>query len=128
VGLVTGDDVICAVAQRAFPGVVTVPVKTALGRTAARSRHPSAARDAIAAGAARAVAGAVAGAIRPVAIPPELVIEADLRPNGAAEMAAWVPGTEQTGPRTVRYQAASPRVAMDVLNVWSALTSYYVSR
>jgi D-amino peptidase len=128
VGLVTGDDVICAVAGRAFPGVVTVPVKTALGRTAARSRHPSAARAAITAGAARAVAGAAAGAIRPVAIPPELVIEAELRPNGAAEMAAWVPGTVRTGPRTVRYQAASPRVDMDVLNVWSALTSHYVSR
>ena len=37
VGLVTGDDVICAVAERAFPGVIAVPVKTALGRTAARS-------------------------------------------------------------------------------------------
>ena len=128
VGLVTGDDVICAVAERAFPGVVTVPVKTALGRTAARSRHPSAARAAITAGAARAVAGAAAGAIRPAAIPAELVIEAELRPNGAAEMAAWVPGTVRTGPRTVRYQAASPRAAMDVLNVWSALASYYVSR
>jgi D-amino peptidase len=128
VGLVTGDDVICAVAEKAFPGVVTVPVKTALGRTAARSTHPSAARDAIAAGAARAVAAAAAGAIRPAAIPAELVIEAELRPNGAAEMAAWVPGTERAGPRTVRYRAASPRVAMDVLNVWSALASQYVSR
>nr|MDQ2874090.1 M55 family metallopeptidase [Actinomycetota bacterium] len=67
-------------------------------------------------------------AIRPVPIPAELVIEAELRPNGAAEMAAWVPGTERTGARTVRYHAASPRVAMDVLNVWSALTSHYVSR
>ena len=128
VGLVTGDDVICAVAERAFPGVVAVPVKTALGRTAARSMHPAAARDAIAAGAARAVAGAATGAIRPVAIPAELVIEAELRPNGAAEMAAWVPGTERAGSRTVRYRAASPRVAMDVLNVWAALASQYVSR
>ena len=128
VGLVTGDDVICAVAERAFPGVVAVPVKTALGRTAARSMHPAAARDAIAAGAARAVAGAATGAIHPVAIPAELVIEAELRPNGAAEMAAWVPGTERAGSRTVRYRAASPRVAMDVLNVWAALASQYVSR
>jgi D-amino peptidase len=128
VGLVTGDDVICAVAEKAFPGVVTVPVKTALGRTAARSRHPVAAREAIAAGAARAVASAAAGAIRPVAIPAELVIEAELRPNGAAEMAALVPGAERVGARTVRYQAASPRAALDVLVVWSALASYYLSR
>jgi D-amino peptidase len=128
VGLVTGDDVICAVAEQAFPGVVTVPVKTALGRTAARSKHPVAAREAIAAGAARAVASAASGAIRPVPIPGELVIEADLRPNGAAEMAALVPGTERTGARTVRYKAATPRTALDVLIVWSTLTSQYLGR
>ncbi|MBT2228534.1 M55 family metallopeptidase [Nonomuraea sp. NEAU-A123] len=128
VGLVTGDDVICAVAEKAFPGVVTVPVKTALGRTAARSKHPAVAREAIAAGAARAVASAISGAIRPVTIPDELAIEAELRPNGAAEMAALVPGTERTGARTVRFQATSPRTALDVLIVWSALTSHYLSR
>jgi D-amino peptidase len=102
VGLVTGDDVICAIAEKTFPGVVTVPVKTALGRTAARSRHP-------------------------VAIPDELVIEAELRHGGAVEMAARVPGTERLGARTVRYRAAGPRVAMDVLIVWYTLTSQYLS-
>ncbi|MGA3154655.1 MAG: M55 family metallopeptidase [Streptosporangiaceae bacterium] len=128
VGLVTGDDVICAVAEKAFPGVVTVPVKTALGRTAARSRHPAAAREAIAAGAARALASAASGAIQPVAIPDELVIEADLRLNGAAELAALVPGTERAGASTVRYQAAGPRAAMNVLIVWYTLASQYLSR
>ncbi|WP_370148901.1 M55 family metallopeptidase [Streptacidiphilus sp. EB129] len=127
-GLVTGDDVICAVAEKAFPGVVTVPVKTARGRTAVRSRHPAAAREAIAAGAARAVANASCGAVRPLAVPSELVIEADLRPSGAAELVALVPGTERTGARTVRFQAAGPREALDVLIVWSALTSHYSSR
>jgi D-amino peptidase len=122
-GLVTGDDVICAAAEKAFPGVVTVAVKTALGRTAARSKHPAAARQAITAGAARAVAAAASGAIRPVPIPGELAIEAELRPNGAAEMAVLVPGTERAGTATVRYQAASPRQAMDVLIVWSRLAA-----
>ncbi len=117
-----------AVAEKAFPGVITVPVKTALGRTAARSKHPAAAREAITAGAARAVASATARTIRPVPIPDELVIEAELRPNGAIEMAALVPGTERTDARTVRYQAATPRTAMDVLIVWSALTSQYLNR
>jgi D-amino peptidase len=121
VGLVTGDDVICSVAEKAFPGVVTVPVKTALGRTAARSKHPAAARQAIAAGARGAVAGAASGAIRPVPVPDELAIEAELRLSGAAELAALVPGTERAGATTVRYRAASPRMAMDVLNVWSTL-------
>lgn len=127
-GLVTGDDVVCAVAEKAFPGVVTVPVKTARGRTAARSKHPAAAREAITAGAALAVANALQGSVRPLAVPSELVVEADLRPNGAAELAALVPGTERTGARTVRFQAASPHEALNVLIVWSALTSYYSHR
>jgi D-amino peptidase len=128
VGLVTGDDVICAVAEKAFPGVVTVPVKTALGRTAARSKHPAAARQAITAGAERAVAAAASGAIRPVPVPGELAIEVDLRPSGAAELAVMVPGTERLGAATVRYQAANPRTVMDVLTVWSTLASQYLTR
>jgi len=126
VGLVTGDDVICAVAEKAFPGVVTVPVKTSLGRTAARSMHPVAARQAIAAGAERAVAAAASGAIQPIPVPSELAIEVDLRLNGAAELAAKVPGTERTGTSSVRFQADSPRVAMDVLIVWSTLVRQYL--
>lgn len=68
-------------------------MKTALGRTAARSKHPVAARQAIAAG---------------------------------AELAAKVPGTERTGTSSVCYQAGSPRVAMDVLIVWSTLIRQYL--
>lgn len=128
VGLVTGDDVICAVAEKVFPGVITIPVKVALGRTAARSKHPSAARDAIAAGAARAVASAAAGSIQPVSIPGELIIEAELRPNGAAEVGVLVPGAERSGSRTVRYRASGPRQALDVLIVWAMLTSQYAAR
>jgi D-amino peptidase len=128
VGLVTGDDVICGAIEKVFPGVVTVPVKTALGRTAARSKHPEEARKAIRAGAARAVAGAASGAIRPVPVPDELVIEAELRVSGAAEMAVMMPGAERAGASSVRFRAASPREAMDVLNVWSVLASHYLNR
>jgi D-amino peptidase len=128
IGLVTGDDVICDVARRVFPGVETVQVKTSVARTAARSKHPVAAREAISAGAARAVVNAASGAIHPVAIPDELVIEAELRPNGAIDLVALVPGTERIGSRTVRYEAAGPRQAMNVLVVWSTLTSQYSNR
>jgi D-amino peptidase len=58
VGLVTGDDVICGVAEKAFPS--------------------------------------------------EPAIEVELRLNGAAELAAKVPGTERTGTSSVRYQAGNP--------------------
>lgn len=128
VGLVTGDDVTCSLAQQAFPNVVTVAVKSAVGRTAARAQHPTAACSAIKDGASRAVSLAMAGGLQPVRVPGELVVEADLRPSGAAELVALVPGTTRVGARTVRLAAASPREAVDVLIVWSALAGYHAAR
>jgi D-amino peptidase len=127
VGLVTGDTAICTVAGSALPGAVTVPVKTAIGYTAARSKHPAAAREAIRAGAQRAVASAVAGSLRPAPVPDELMIEAELRPHGAAELAALVPGTERPAARTVRRRMADPREMMNVLVVWFTLTSQFIA-
>jgi D-amino peptidase len=43
-------------------------------------------------------------------------------------MAVMVPGAERLGASSVRLRAASPREAMDVLNVWSALASHYLNR
>ena len=43
-------------------------------------------------------------------------------------MAALVPGTERAGASTVRYQAADPRAAMNVLIVWYTLASQYLTR
>src|SRR6266508_4527630 len=56
VGLVTGDDKICAVSAKKIPGIRTVVVKEAFGRNVARSLHPQAAREAIRKAAAEAVA------------------------------------------------------------------------
>jgi D-amino peptidase len=127
VGLVTGDNAICAIAEKTLPGVVTVPVKTALGYTAARSRHPSAARDAIQAGARRAVADAAAGNLQPAGVPDELVLEVELRPHGAAELAAKIPGTERPAARTVRRRMAGASELMDVLVIWMTLTSQFLA-
>lgn len=127
VGLVTGDTAICAVAEKVLPGVVTVPVKTAIGYTAARSKHPVAARDAIRAGAQRAVAAAAAGALRVAPVPGELVLEVELRPHGAAELAARVPGAERLGARTVRRRVADSREMINVLVVWYSLTSQFIA-
>jgi D-amino peptidase len=74
------------------------------------------------------VANALAGAIRPVTIPAELLIEVEFRLNGAEELAALVPGAERAGGRTVRYRAADPRGALNVILVWSALASEYLGR
>src|SRR5206468_738932 len=58
IGLLTGDDKICALAEKRFGGVRTVVVKQGLGRTVTTSIHPQRARAAIKEGAAAAVAGA----------------------------------------------------------------------
>jgi D-amino peptidase len=51
----SGDQSACADAQRFMPWITTVTVKTALGRTAAVSLSPSAAREAIRKGVATVV-------------------------------------------------------------------------
>lgn len=127
VGLVTGDNAICEYAQKLLPGVVAVAVKTAIGQTAARTMHPQRARDAIRSGAARAIDACRAGALKPLALPAEMIIDAEFRPHGAAEVAAKVPGAQRVGARGVRRPMANPGEMLDVIDVWGRLTSGYLS-
>jgi D-amino peptidase len=127
VGLVTGDDAICRLAEKLIPGVVTVQVKTAIGITATRSLTPTAAREAIQAGAAEAVAGARDGRVAPVTVPPELVLEATFRPHNAAEAAVRVPGSERVAANVVRQAVSTPQQALDLIFVWGQLTAAYVA-
>jgi D-amino peptidase len=124
VGLVTGDEQVCAVARQALPGVVTVAVKRGLGATAAVSLTPLNACRAIQDGATLAVQ--TAPSMRPMDVPAELLIEVELRPNGAAELARLIPGTERVSARVVRRRVADPREMQDVLLCWEALAIAYV--
>ncbi|MCA1713370.1 MAG: M55 family metallopeptidase [Actinobacteria bacterium] len=101
--------------------------QTAIGNTAARTRHPVAAREAIRAGAVDATRAVHDGVLRPISVPTELVLEAELRPNGAAEQAVRVPGTERTGARTVRRSMRDPKELLDVIDVWASLVSAYLA-
>lgn len=123
VGLVTGDDAICAVAEKLLPAVVVVPVKTALGLTAARSLHPAAAREAVRAGAREAVEAAAAGRLQPLGIPDSLVVEAEFRAHGVAEIAVRVPGSERVAARVVRRSMRDPDELLDVVVVWAQLAA-----
>ena len=125
VGLVTGDDAICRVAAELVPDAVAVPVKTALGQTAARSLHPDAAREAVRDGARRAVEAATAGRLQPLQVPAELVLDAEFRPNGAAEMAVRVPGSTRVAARVVRRRMEDPDELLDVIAVWAELGAAY---
>lgn len=101
VGLVCGDDKICAVAEKRFPGVRTVAVKRGMGFAVAASMHPERARQAIREGAASAVGGARDLRADPGRPPYEL--EVDLATLEMAELCALVPGAERAGGRTVRF-------------------------
>jgi D-amino peptidase len=106
VGLVTGDQIVIEQLRKRVPEVEGVEVKRALSTVAADVIPPLRAREAIRAGARRAVERARAGELRPYrgeAAPYE--IEVDLRkPPGEhlAENLARLPEFERSGERTIR--------------------------
>jgi D-amino peptidase len=119
VGLVTGDDKACAQAEKAIPGIRSVVVKEGYGRGVARSLHPSVAREAVRAAAAESVRGA--GDLQPYRLEPPFVLEADIANTSAADLCSLAPGTERTGPRTVRFETQDYREAFRCLLAWTYL-------
>jgi len=111
VGLVAGDDALAAEVEGWLPWAERVVVKQGFGSNAAASLHPERAREAIRAGAARAVERARAGDVRILEIEPPVVIEVDYRRGLEADYAAIVPGAERTGDRTVRHPGPDPLTA-----------------
>ncbi|MFE2186284.1 M55 family metallopeptidase [Streptomyces sp. NPDC059455] len=116
VGLVTGDDVIGAIASDVFAGATVVTVKKAHGFSATDTVAPSVALGLVREGAAHAVAGA-ASLPRPAAGTP-LRLEVDMPSPVAAELSACIPGCTRTADRTV---AAVLESAEDVLGLITVL-------
>jgi D-amino peptidase len=116
VGLVTGDDKICSVAAKKFPGVRTVSVKEAFGRNVARSLHPHTAREAIRHAAAEAVAAH--RELTPYSVDPPIDLEADIVNTSATDLCALAPEVERVGPRTVRIETEDFRQAFRCLMAW----------
>jgi len=105
-GLITGDDVICAIAERAFPGITTVSVKIAHGYSTADSLSPSVARERVKFGAREAVRNA--DKTKLISIPDRLLLEIDMPNATAAELAEGMPGAVRIGERTISREVASP--------------------
>lgn len=121
VGVVTGDDQICQVAQKAFPGVTAVEVKRAVQFAATDSLAPSASCELIEQSVASAVAGV--GDSAPLTVPDELVVEADFVTPLHTDMAAVVPGTQRLTARTLRRTTADPAEMQSLLMSWYYLAS-----
>lgn len=105
VGLVTGDQVVAEQLRKRVPRAEAVIVKHALSNVAADCLAPPAAREAIRAGARRAVERAARGELEPyTGEPAPYQIEVELREPPGAALAAnleRLPEFSRTGERTV---------------------------
>jgi D-amino peptidase len=99
----SGDDKLVAEARALLPRIEAVQVKQAVGRSAARTLTPAAARAAIS-GAVRRALGADLGVglLRPPAPPYDLDVV--FLKSSMADVAAVMPGTERLDGRTVRWR------------------------
>ncbi|MGH2511731.1 MAG: M55 family metallopeptidase [Candidatus Limnocylindrales bacterium] len=111
VGLVCGDDRVANETEAWFPWAERVVVKEGLGRNAAMSVHPGAAREAVRAGAERAVRRAIAGEMRTLVLDLPYVVEVVYQNAAQADFAASVPGAERIGDSAVRFSSADPLIA-----------------
>jgi D-amino peptidase len=109
VGLVTGDDALADEVAQWLPWAERVVVKRGISWQAADSLHPDDAREAVAAGARRAVERCLAGADdapRALTLPSPIMLGIDFQHAGQADFAAVIPGFERIGDRGVRYAGA----------------------
>lgn len=121
VGVVTGDDEICDVARKAFPGVAAVEVKKAAGYSATDSLAPAAARDAIESAVTAAVSDA--GSLRAQPAPDQLVLEVDFANPLMADYAASVPGTVRVSARTLLGEVPNVDELMRLVMAWYYLAA-----
>ncbi|MFI6505372.1 M55 family metallopeptidase [Nonomuraea typhae] len=115
IGLLTGDDIICGVAEKAFPGVRTVAVKEARGHTAADSLSPSEATRLIREASARAVTEA--GDLAPLTLPGTLNLEIDMPSTPAAELGMSIPGVRRIADKTLAATFGTPRELLGCIQV-----------
>jgi D-amino peptidase len=119
VGMVTGDDKICASVTKRLPGVRTVEVKQGLGRNVARSMHPELARKLIRDAAADVVANrAGLQLFRPDG---PFSLEVDVANTAVADLCSLAPGVVRTGARTLRFDTPDFREAFRCLLAFTYL-------
>jgi len=121
VGMVTGDSTTCAQTRELLGDIVTVQVKEAITRYAARSASPEHARAKIREGARHAVQRAAARELRPYRPAPPHVLEIDFVNSACADAAELVPGTRRVSGTATRYDAPDGEVLLKVIQAWTIL-------
>jgi D-amino peptidase len=120
VALYSGDDAFVAETAPHFPGAVGIVVKRAHGNRVATSLSPSAACAAIEAGAAQAAARAGDLAVRPIASP--ITLRVDATSVALADLFAMLPIVQRRGATSVEFGSPTMRHAIRVLNSLSAMS------
>ena len=100
VGLVTGDDLVCAEAESLYAGVQTARVKTAVDRYTARCLSPQAAQERIREAARRATGG---GDLTPYAPEPPYTFAVEFATASSAASVLFFPGLERVDDRRVSW-------------------------
>jgi D-amino peptidase len=108
--LVTGDRAACEEARDFFGEVETVAVKEGIGRQHARCVHPEQAREAIRAGARRAMERV--GNVSPYRVETPLTLRLEYYRSDMADGVARRPGTRRIDARTVERIVDDPRLIL----------------
>ena len=116
----SGDQNACADARAFLPWAETVEVKQAIGRFAALSLSPEAARAAIKAGIARGIREAGARGAKPYTFAAPTTLDITFTYTSKTDVASLLPGCERTTARTVRF------VHDDFLTVFKAFRALMI--
>ena len=126
VGLITGDDVICAETCSWLPHVETAVVKYAIERYTARCLPQTVAHERIRTAACRAVQRI--GEMAPYTLPTPLELEMVLNDSSMAAAAAMIPGVKRASDRSITYSAPDARTAHDVCRIALGLAGLVARR
>lgn len=119
VGMVSGDDVICAEAEMLFVGVRTAVVKYAIDNFSARCLTPDASGERIREAARLALAER--DALGPYRLDPPYTVRVTLREPAQAGSVISVPGVVREGPTTVMFRTENFREAYGVLEAMGTI-------
>lgn len=99
----SGDRAATDEALAAFGDLEVATVKEGIGRSAALGVHPEVAREMIYDGVVRGLARR--GEIEPLRLDGPVTVDVEVASTGGVDQLLFVPGTERTGARTIRYVA-----------------------
>ena len=119
--MASGDDVFIAEHQPLFPEAVFVQTKRATGQTSGISLSPQAAREAIRAG----VAGALARSTRPqpYALPVPLTVRIQTQSPALADLFCQWPTLERIAADELGFEAPTVEAAVRIVNCLSAMSA-----